>query len=146
MLKKIYYKYLQSLLIFSILVTIIYIVLRQFVSDIVSQNVPFLILIFVLVTAISHYIVTKTDVERIERKPNPELPKDQQMNEIAAIERKFITRYMGITTVKMLSFLILLALYAYLNRGDAVRFSLNFMVIYVLYSVFEIFYIKKRHC
>ena len=143
MLKKIYYKYLQTLLIFSIIITAVYIGLRQFVPDIVSQNLPFLIVIFVLLTAITHYIVTKTDVERLEHKPNPDLSKDEQMKEITAIERKFITRYMGVTTVKLLSFLILLALYAWFNSPDAVRFLLNFMAIYLLYSIFEIVYIKK---
>ena len=143
MLKKIYYKYLQILLIFSIIITVIYIVLRQFVPDIVSPNLPFLIVIFVLVTAFVHYVVVRTDVERMEHKPNPDLSKDEQMKAIAAIERKFITRYMLVTTVKLLSFLLFLASYAYFNRKDAVCFSLNFMVIYLLYSAFEILYIKK---
>ena len=143
MLKKIYYKYLQILLIFSIIITAVYIGLRQFVPDIVSQNLPFLIVVFVLLTAVTHYIVTKTDVERMEHKSNPDLSKEEQMKEITAIERKFITRYMGVTTVKLLSFLILLALYAWFNSADAVRFLLNFMAIYLLYSVFEIVYIKK---
>ena len=143
MFKKIYYKYLQSLLIFSIIITVIYIGLRHFTPEIVSSNLPFLILIFVLITAALHYVVVRTDVERMERKPNPELPKEEQMKEIAAIERKFITRYMAVTTVKLLSFLILLALYAYFNKADAIRFLLNFMAIYLLYSVFEIVYIKK---
>ena len=143
MFKRIYYRYLQSLLIFSIIVTIIYILLRYFVSDIVSVNLPFLIVIFALVTAISHYIVVRTDVDRMEHKSNPELSKDEQMKEITAIERRFITKYMLATTIKLLSFLIFLGVYAYLNRADAVRFLLNFMVIYLLYSFFEIIYIKQ---
>jgi len=143
MLKKIYYKYLQILLIFSIIITVAYIGLRYSAPDIVSINMPILILIFVIVTAVTHYVVVKTDVERMEHKPNPELPKDEQMKKIAAIERKFITRYMAVTTIKILSFFVLLALYAYFNRQDAIRFSLNFTVIYFLYSIFEIIYIKK---
>jgi len=143
MLKKIYYKYIQTLLIFSIIITAIYIGLRQFVPDIVSPNLPFLIVIFVVVTAVMHYVVIRTDVERIEHKPNPELSKDEQMKAIAAIERKFISRYMLVTTVKLLSFLVLLVLYAYFYRQDAVRFLSNFIVIYLIYSVFEVLYIKK---
>jgi membrane protein implicated in regulation of membrane protease activity len=143
MLKKLYYKYLQSLLIFSIAITGIYIVLRLFVPDIVSVNMPYLIVIFVLVTAITHYIITRSDVERMEHKTNPDLNKDEQMKEITAIERRFISRYMLTTTIKLLSFLVLLVLYAYLCRQDAIRFLLNFMAIYLLYSVFEIAYIKK---
>lgn len=143
MLKKIYYKYLQSLLIFSIGITIIYIVLRFVAPNIVSSNLPYLILVFVLVTAITHYIITRSDIERMEHKPNPDLNKDEQLKAITAIERRFITQYMLTTTVKLLSFLVVLLLYAYFIREDAIRFLLNFMVIYLLYSVFEIIYIKK---
>jgi len=143
MFKKLYYKYLQTLLIFSIIITVIYIGLRYFAPDIVSNNLPILIIIFVFVTAITHYVVTRTDVERIEYKPNPQLSKDEQMKEIAAIERKFTTRYLFITTVKLLSFLIFLALYAYFNKADAFCFLLNFMAIYLIYSLFELIYIRK---
>ena len=152
MLKKLYYRYLQVLLIFSILITGIYIILRQLVlqqviPDIVSGYFPVLIIIFVCVTAITHYAVVQTDVERIEHKPNPELPKEEQMKAIAAIERKFINRYLLITTVKIISFLILLALYTYFNRenrGEVFRFLLNFLVIYVIYALFELIYQKMK--
>jgi sterol desaturase/sphingolipid hydroxylase (fatty acid hydroxylase superfamily) len=143
MFKKLYYRYLQALLIFSIIITAIYIGLRYFAPDLVSNNLPLLIIIFVFVTAITHYVVTRTDVERIERKPNPELSKEEQMKEIATIERKFITRYLFITVVKILSFLIFLALYAWFNKTDAIRFLLNFMAIYLIYSLFELIYIRK---
>jgi hypothetical protein len=79
----------------------------------------------------------------MEHKPDPELSKDEQMKEITSIERRFITRYMLTTAIKLLSFLVLLLLYAYINREDAIRFLLNFMAIYLMYSVFELIYIKK---
>jgi hypothetical protein len=121
----------------------VYIVLRFVAGNIVSQYLPLLIVAFLLITAISHYVVTKTDVERIENKPDPNLSKEEQMKKITAIERRFISSYMLITAIKLLSFLILLALYAYFNKEDAIRFCLNFMVLYMLYSIFEIIYIKK---
>jgi hypothetical protein len=143
MLKKLYYRYLQSLLIFSIIIAVVYIVLRFAIPWIVSANLPYLIVIFVLVSAVTHYVITRSDVERIEHKPNPELNKDEQMKEITAIERRFITRYMLTTAIKLLSFLVLLLLYAYINREDAILFLLNFMAIYLMYSVFELAYLKK---
>jgi hypothetical protein len=79
----------------------------------------------------------------MEHKPNPELTKDEQMKEITTIERRFITRYLLTTAIKLLSFLVLLLLYAYINREDAILFLLNFMAIYLMYSVFELVYIKK---
>jgi hypothetical protein len=101
-------------------------------------------MVFVIVTAITHYIITRSDVERMEHKTNPDLSKDEQMKEITAIERRFISRYMLATAIKLLSFLVFLLLYAYSYRKDAIRFLLNFMAIYLLYSVFEIAYLKKQ--
>jgi hypothetical protein len=124
-------------------IAIVYIVLRFVIPWIVSANLPYLILIFVLVSAVTHYVITRSDVERMEHKPNPELSKDEQMKEITTIERRFITRYMLTTAIKLLSFLVLLLLYAYTNREDAILFLLNFMAIYLMYSVFELIYIKK---
>ena len=143
MLKKIFYKYLRSLLIFSILIVAVYTALQYFATNLVSSNTPYLIVVFLVVMAISHYIIIKTDVERWEYKPNPDLDKETQTKELLQIERRFITQYMLVTTVKLLSFLAMLGLYAYFNGGDMVRFSLNFLVLYVLYSLFELVYIRK---
>ena len=143
MLKKIFYTYLRSLLIFSILIVGAYIALLYFASELVSLNTPYLIAVFLIITTIIHYNVIQTDVARMEYKPNPDLDKEAQTRELLKIERRFITRYMLITTVKLLSFMALLGLYAYFNRNDIVRFALNFLALYLLYTLFEIIYIRK---
>jgi len=143
MLKKKFYKYLRSLLIFSVLIIVTYIVLWHFANELVSTNTPFLIIAFLVVTASTHYIITKTDVERIEYKPNPDLEKEAQKRELMNIEHRFISKYMIITIVKLLSFIALLGLYAYFNTNDMIRFSLNFLAIYLLYSLFEIIYVQN---
>ena len=143
MLKKIFYRYLRSLLIFSILIVAVYVAMQHFAVDLVSSNTPYLILVFLIVTAISHYIIIQTDVARMEYKPQPDLDKEAQTKELIKIERRFITRYMLVTVVKLLSFIVLLGLYAYFNPNDIIRFSLNFLTLYLLYSLFEIIYIRK---
>lgn len=143
MFKILYTKYLKKLLIFSIIITVIYIVLHLAAPGIVSKNLPFLIIVFLIINAIVHYIVVKTDVQRMEYKPDENLPKEEQMKQLTNIERKFITHYMLLTTIKLLGFLVLLVLYAMFNRPDFLLFAANFLVLYVLYSVFEIIYIKK---
>ncbi len=143
MLKKLYYKYLRSMLIFSIVIIVIYIILRNFAPQLVSPNLPYLIVIFLLVSAITHYLIVKTDVARIEFRPDTSLTKEEQMKQLTAIERKFITHYMLTITIKLLGFLVLLVLYAHFNRPDFFRFAINFLVLYFLYSFFEIIYLKK---
>ncbi len=51
--------------------------------------------------------------------------------------RQFATRYMLVTTIKLLSFLVILFTYAVLVRDDAVAFLLSFFINYLIYSGFE---------
>ena len=50
---------------------------------------------------------------------------------------QFVTRYMLITTIKLLSFLAILFTYALLVKEDALAFLLSFFVLYLIYSAFE---------
>ncbi len=51
--------------------------------------------------------------------------------------RQFVTRYMLITTIKLLSFLTILLVYGLLKPADAMQFILSFLVLYIIYSAFE---------
>lgn len=51
--------------------------------------------------------------------------------------RQFVTRYMLITTIKLLSFLTILLVYGLLRPNDAMQFILSFLVLYLIYSAFE---------
>ena len=52
--------------------------------------------------------------------------------------RQFVTRFMLVTTIKLLSFMALLLIYALINSHDAIQFLLSFFVMYVIYSAFEV--------
>lgn len=143
MLKNIYVKYIKKLLIFTIFILAIQTLCQYVFPQIISSNTVYLILLFLIFTAISHYVILRTDVQRMEFKPDAGKTKEEQMKALMAIERKFISHYMLITTVKLLLFLALLLIYALVNKDDMLLFSLNFMVLYLLYSVFEIIFIKK---
>jgi hypothetical protein len=143
MLKNIYVKYIKKLLIFTIFILAIQTLCQYVFPQIISSNTVCLILLFLIFTAISHYVILRTDVQRMEFKPDAGKTKEEQMKALMAIERKFISHYMLITTVKLLLFLALLLIYAFVNKEDMLLFSLNFLVLYLLYSVFEIIFIKK---
>ena len=143
MFKKLYGQYLKLLLIFSIIIVVIYICFRLWLPFLVSVNLPFLILAFVVLTAVMHYFVAQADAQRITFKHDINISKEERMKMLTDIERKFITRYLLITTIKLLGFLIMLVLYAYFNRKDFLLFGANFLVIYIMYSIFEIIYLKQ---
>lgn len=52
--------------------------------------------------------------------------------------QQFVTRFMLITTIKLLSFMALLLVYALLFKDDAIQFLLSFFVLYLVFSAFEV--------
>ncbi len=59
---------------------------------------------------------------------------------IGALElnpRQFVTRYMLITTVKLLSFLAILFVYVLVFRDDALNFVISFFLFYIIFAGFE---------
>ena len=91
----------------------------------------------------SHAIVLQADAERLAYVSEEGADAEAQRKAVMDTEKKFIRRYLVATTVKLLLFLVLLVAYAFTNRGDMLRFGLNFIVLYLIYSVFEVFILKK---
>jgi hypothetical protein len=143
MLKKLYLKYLKKLLIFSIIILFIEIVAKRYFPDIFSSFTAYLVLFFVAVTAFSHFIVLKTDVKRMEFTPDLSKTKEEQMKDLLVIERKFISNYLLTTMVKLLLFLAILLIYILVYKHEIWVFSLNFLALYLLFSVFEIIILKR---
>lgn len=143
MFKQLYLKYLKRLMVFTIIVMAAYIGCHYFCSFLLSPFCIYLIVFFLIIMAVSHAVVLRTDAMRLEFAPDPETDEETRKAELVSIEKKFVTRYMLTTTVKLLLFLVLLVVYAVLNRSDMLRFGLNFLVLYVAYSVFEIIVLKK---
>ena len=57
---------------------------------------------------------------------------------VALRPQQFVTRFMLITTIKLLSFMVLLLVYALMFKDDAIQFLISFFVLYVVYSAFEV--------
>lgn len=53
--------------------------------------------------------------------------------------KKFTNYFIGITGIKMLTYLLIILIYSVLNKESALGFSLSFLTMYVLYSGFEVF-------
>ena len=51
---------------------------------------------------------------------------------------RFVTQFMIITFAKLFFYIIILFVYAFLNKPDAVPFILTFFIFYFIYTVFEI--------
>lgn len=143
MFKTLYIKYLKRLLLFTTAVLAVFILFHYCWDYLLSPFCLQLIVLFLLIMAGTHAVVLHTDARRLEYAPDPDTDAETRKKDIMEIEKQFIRRYMVATTVKWLLFVLLLIVYAVTKRADMLRFGLNFVVLYVAYSVFEILILKK---
>lgn len=117
-------KFSFRIIVFSVIVAALALLFQWLWPQLATPAMPFIVLFFFTMTLFTMYIVLRRD--------------DGQDG------RKFVTSYMISRTVKLLSCLLFLLLYMFLNREDAIRFAIAFLVIYFLYAIFEIFLLKQE--
>ncbi len=52
--------------------------------------------------------------------------------------RSIVTRYLGATTAKLLLSLVVLAVYVFARKEEVIPFTVHFLSLYLLYTVFEV--------
>lgn len=87
-----------------------------------SPALPFLFVFFFAVSLISYTLLVRSIGSKISG---------------------FVSAFMLVTTVKLLLYITVLLLYSFLNRKDAVAFLLNFFILYLVYTVFEIIQVVR---
>jgi hypothetical protein len=80
-------------------------------------------LFFVVSTALIHYLLMKVS----ENEP-----------------KRFVGFYLGLTGIKLLAYLFIIMIYALLKREAALGFTLWFLVLYFMYSGFEVVMLLKQ--
>lgn len=117
-------KFSFRIIVFSVIIAGLSLLFQWLWPQLATPALPFIVLFFFAMTLFTMYIVLRSE--------------DGQNG------RKFVSAYMISRTVKILSCLLFLLLYMFLNREDALRFAIAFMVIYFLYAIFEIFLLKQE--
>ena len=118
-------KFSFRIIVFSVIVAGLALLFQWIWPQLATPALPFIVLFFFVMTLLTMYIVLRGDTGRDGR--------------------KFVSSYMLSRTVKLLSCLLFLLFYMFLNREDSIRFAIAFMVIYFLYAVFEIIVLKKEN-
>ena len=91
-------------------------------TGIISPAAPFALALIMAFTLVMHKFLIKG----MDGKPN-----------------RFINRFIGATGLKLLSYLIIITLYALLNKPDAVPFIVIFLIYYICFSILEITQLLK---
>ena len=111
-------KFSFRIIVFTVILAGLSVLFQWLFPQFVTPALPFILLFFFLITLFTMYIVLRS--------------KDPQDG------KKFVSSYMISRTVKILSCLIFLFLYIFLNKKDSIRVAITFMVFYFLYAIFEI--------
>lgn len=107
-----------KLLIFSIVIAALTTGIQLIFPQFASPALPFIVIFFFFVTLFTLYVVLRQDVGKAKK--------------------QFVSSYMLSRIIKFSSCLIFLLVYIILNKEDRWNFAIAFLVIYFLYSIFEI--------
>jgi hypothetical protein len=117
-MRKKYQKFILRLSALSLILEILaYLLIRFLPSGIISPVLPYLIIMFYVITAIVHYILLRITVL------NP---------------RKFVGYFMLATTLKLMSYLIVIVVYVFNIKEGILPFILSFFALYIVYTVYEV--------
>lgn len=59
-------------------------------------------------------------------------------------EQRFINVYLANTTIKLIVYLGVLFSYALIYLHDAVNFIISFFILYVIFTIFEVYHLAKK--
>lgn len=118
-------KFSFRIIVFSVIIAGLSLLFQWLLPQYATPALPFIVLFFFVITLLTLYIVLRNN--------------DGQEG------KRFVSAYMLSRTVKILSCLLFLILYIFLNQKDAVKFAIAFMVIYFLYAIFEVVVLKKEN-
>ena len=118
-------KFSFRIIVFTVILAGLSVLFQVLFPQLTTPAMPFILIFFFLITLFTMYIVLR----------------NQEMQD----GKKFVSSYMISRTVKILSCLIFLFLYIFLNKKDSIRFAITFMVFYFLYAIFEIILLKKEN-
>ena len=117
-MRKKYQQFIIRLTILSLITGILVFILnRLFSAEIISPALPWLIILFYLVTAVVHYALLRISAM------NP---------------RKFVGYFMLATFAKLMVYLVVMVAYVFKVKEGMLAFVLAFFILYIIYTVFEV--------
>ena len=115
-------RFIRSLVIFSSIVALAIMMLFFIIPKLLSPAIPWLLLLFFVITFTGFYFGEKTGKQKFST---------------------FVNYYLIMSMLKMFLLLIIAAIYIYLKRDDAIRFAIALLVLFFSYLVFEVVWLLR---
>lgn len=115
----------KQLLILATITGLVFIAVAMFLPpEFISPALPYLLVFFVAVTLISFYFIQK---------------------KLVSSPSGFVTAFMANSIIRLLLYLVVIVVYAFTYRYDAVNFIISFFILYVIFTSFEVaFFLRKK--
>jgi len=119
-------KFSVRLIVFSAIIAGLSVIMQLILPQYSTPALPFIVLFFFVVTLFTLYIVLRDNIGKNER--------------------RFVSSYMLSRIIKFFSCILFVVLYlTFCNENDHIRFVVAFLIIYFLYSIFEVVILKKEN-
>lgn len=113
-------RFQTQLLYLSIVLGVIVSLLMLFSQKNITPTLPFLLIFHIAATLLSYLFIS---------------------NRVTKGHNKFINAYLSNTTVKLLLYLVILMVYSLNYISDAVNFIMSFFVLYIIFTIFEVYHL-----
>ncbi len=121
-MKELLNRFIQNLIYFTVAIAVSALAVSYFAPGFITKFWPFLLLLFAGITLILVSLLVSASEQKFS---------------------KFSNTFMIVSMLKIFLLLIIIAAYAFKFQADAIRFSITLFVFYILYLVFEIFWLMK---
>lgn len=111
--------FLKNLVIFTGILSALIFAICFFLlpENFITPALPYLIIFFFLITLVIHYILLLASEKRIS---------------------KFVNYFMLTTFLKLVFYIIIMIVYALLNKSDAIPFFITYFILYAAFTTFEL--------
>ena len=119
-------KFSVRLIVFSAVMAALSVIMQLVLPQYSTPALPFIVLFFFVITLFTLYIVLRDDIGKNDR--------------------RFISGYLLSRIIKFFSVILFVLLYLlFCPDDDQIRFVVAFLIIYFLYSIFEVVILKKEN-
>jgi len=121
-MKELVNRFVRNLSLFTVAMAILGFAVSYFTNGIITRFWPLLLLLFAGITLTLVSLLFSASEKKFSR---------------------FTNTFMVASMLKILLLLVLIGGYAYKFPADAIRFSVTLLVFYILYLIFEIYWLMK---
>jgi len=121
-MKELLNRFIRNLIIYTTAVAVLAFAVAYFTPALITRFWPLLLLLFAGITLVLVTLLFYASEKKFSR---------------------FSNTFMIASMLKILLLLILIGAYAFKFPGDAIRFSVSLLVFYILYLVFEMYWLLK---